>query len=115
MAPIFKSFLALAAALPFILAAPTQSLKIRSVAGVEEVPGRYIVVFKENVAPSLIDAHKIGARQLAKRSGDPVEIDAEYDMDKFKGYAVAADEAAIEKLAASDEVSLHYIFPTIST
>lgn len=105
MAPIFKSFFALAAALPFVLGATnSRSLKIRNFDTGSEVPGRYIVVFKQDANVTAITEHFHTARSLTKRDGDPVEIDAEYDFQNFKGYAVAADEAAIEELAASDEV-----------
>lgn len=108
MAPIFKSLLALAAVLPFALAAPARrSLKIRELhASASEIPGKYIVVFKEGSDMATISSHFNEARSLTKRDGEPVEIKAEYDMETFKGYAVAADSAAIEAIASKDEVSL---------
>lgn len=106
MAPILKSLLALAAVLPFALGA--QSLKIRSSnAAAEEIPGKYIVVFKEGSNLTTIASHFSSARSLTKRNGDPVVIDAEYDLTGFQGYAVAADEVAIEEIAASEEVCCH--------
>lgn len=75
MAPALKYLLTLAASLSVAFSAPTSSpLKIRSTDSVDAIPGRYIVVFKENSNLTAIAQHFVEARSLKKRDGEPVEI-----------------------------------------
>ena len=99
MAPILKSLLAIAAVLPFALGASAASSGDDS-----QILGKYIVVFKEDSNLTSIASHFEKARSLTKRDGDPVVIEDEYELGAFKGYSVTADEAAIEAIAATEEV-----------
>ena len=116
MAPIFKTLVTLLL-VPFALGAPTaRSNKIRSLSdGKDIIPGHYIVVFAESANATVIAAHHVTARGIKKRSGDPVVVDAEYDMGDFKGYAVEADEDAIDAIAASEEVGFPFTLLAVRT
>jgi hypothetical protein len=112
MAPILKTLVSLLL-LPLALGAPTiRSNKVRSLSdGKDIIPGKYIVVFTESANATVIAAHHVAARGIKKRSGDPVVVDAEYEIGDFKGYAVEADEESIEAIAATEEVRNPQTYP----
>jgi oryzin len=69
------------------------------------IPGRYIVQFVPDVDPASIAAHHNTVHHLARRDGI-ANVEHDYDLGDFKGYAGSFDAATIEQLNALDEVLL---------
>lgn len=101
----FKNFALLAGALlPFASAAPTPVNARAS----EPIPNKFIVTLKEGIAStdreshlawvSDVHAQSLGRRQLAG-------VEKTYNISTFQGYAGSFDEATIEEIKASPEVS----------
>jgi hypothetical protein len=88
----------LGALLPAVLAAPAPRAP-------EVIPGKYIITLKDNVAT---DVHlswvsDVHARSLSKR--DTSGVEETYDIGKWHAYAGEFDEATIDEIRSSPEVS----------
>lgn len=92
------------AILPFVSAAPTHVNPRAS----EPIPNKFIVTLKEGIASSEKESHltwvnDVHARSLARRQLAGVE--KTYNISTFQGYAGSFDEATIEQIKSSPEVS----------
>lgn len=105
--------LLLGVVLPFAATAPVAA---PAAPPKETIPGKYIIVLKEGIAPAAVQAHTAWVTDLHKRSLEGRELDERapagltksYKIGKFAGYAGAFDEATIKEIEASDDVRYPY-------
>lgn len=101
----FKNLaLLVGALLPFAAAAPTQF----NSRAAQAIPNKFIVTLKEDIASSEKESHlawvsEVHARSLGRR--DLAGVEKTYNISSFQGYAGTFDEATIEEIKASPEVS----------
>jgi oryzin len=104
MVSYFAKLAALAAVIAPIFAAPAH-IKIRNTDAKDVIEGSYIVVYNEDITAAMMSSHFASISSiLSKRDGHG--IGATYNMKKFKGYQIQADEASIAEIANKPEVWL---------
>lgn len=93
----------LTALLPLASAVPTQKQQKREV-----IPGKYIITLKDSASSADVESHlgwvqSVHARSLTKRQTAGVE--KTYNIDTWNAYAGEFDDATIEEIKASADVS----------
>lgn len=93
----------LLAALPAVFALPTPSDDGTT------VPGKYIVILKDNVDAMAVSTHvswamKLHKRSLARRNEQGVD---KVWNENFKGYSGEFDDQTIKEIENSDDVSIY--------
>ncbi|RDW82751.1 subtilisin-like serine protease PR1A-like protein [Coleophoma cylindrospora] len=111
MVSYLTQLVALAAIIAPIFAAPAPTaghLKIRTpdVAARDIIPGSYIVVYNANVTTTTMETHLESVSALLSKRDTAGGIGATYNIhDSFAGYAITADAATIDAIAAAPEVA----------
>lgn len=103
-----RAVLFLGAALPFIGAAPVPASPQPNA-----VPGKYIVLLKSDLSDAQVESHTswvsdIHARSLSERQSTdapPAGVEHTYGFGDFHAYAGAFDDATIEQIKSSADVS----------
>lgn len=104
MTSLRRLALAVGALLPVVLAAPAAVKRDEP----KVVPGKYIVTLKEDAAAN-VDSHltwvsDIHRRSLGKR--DTVGVENKFNISNWNAYSGEFDEATIEEIKKSPEVSI---------
>lgn len=104
-----RSLLLLGALLPAVFGAPVAPRR-----AAEKVPGKYIVTFKSGLNVDQIDAHTTWASNVHKRNLERrglaerdqySGIEKNYKINKFAAYSGSFDDATIEEIRNSADVS----------
>jgi len=111
MVSYFTRLAALAAVIAPIFAAPAPSaaeLKVRTPdvkVATDIVPDSYIVIYNDDVNATTKASHVESVNSIISKRDAAGGIGATYDFQRFAGYQITADEAAINEIAAKPEVA----------
>lgn len=108
MQSLSRAVLFLAAAIPFVGAAPVPAAPQPNA-----VPGKYIVLLKSDLSVAQVESHTswvsdIHTRSISERQSTdapPAGVEQTYGFEGFHAYAGSFDDATVEKIKSSADVS----------